>query len=292
MKTLLKRIYDALPFKQALFSVLRMLPLPPGIYQHLHFRGIIRVRVPDHGSFVMHHHGYMIENELFWRGIKGFEKISFELWKRLCPHANTILDIGANTGVYALIAKTANPSATVIAAEPVDRIFAKLEENIALNGGGILALKAAVTDHEGEVILYDIPAREHMNAVSLERDHLAELAGVRPVKVPARTVSGIASAHGLKRIDLLKIDVETHEPEVLAGFAEILVRDRPTLLIEILNDRVAERIELLVGALGYVYYNIDDVTWPPERVTKLSASKHFNFLLCQPRVAQAIGISA
>jgi len=292
MKTLLKRIYDVLPFKQAIFSLLRVLPFPPSIYQHLHFQGIIRVRVPAHGTFLMRHHGYMIENEMFWRGIKGFEKISFELWIRLCPQANTILDIGANTGVYALIAKTVNPRATIITAEPVERIFAKLEENIALNGGGIIALKAAVTDHEGEVTLYDIPEREHMNAVSLERDHLAGLVGVRPVNVAAHTVKSIAATHGLQRIDLLKIDVETHEPEVLAGFMDILERDRPTLLIEILNDRVAERIEAMIGKLGYRFYNIDDVTWPPERVTTLSASKHFNFLLCQPQVAESIGLSA
>ena len=88
----------------------------------------------------------------------------------------------------------------------------------------------------------------------------------------------------------MKIDVETHEPEVLAGFRKILLRDKPSLLIEILNDEVAKRVEEQIKDVGYLYYNIDDVTWPPPRVATLTRSGHFNFLLCQPEVARSIGL--
>lgn len=290
MKKLLKGLYRAIPFKQRLFKLLRVLPVPQRIYQHLHFQGIIEVPVPGSGSFRMRHYGYMIENELFWRGIKGWEKISLELWVRLCRRSDTIIDVGANTGVYALLAKTVKPDATIIAVEPVLRVFKKLEENIALNGGGIHAVRAAMTDHEGEVILYDLPESDHVLAVSLNKEHLSMMKGLRPVPVPARTMSGIAQEYGLPRIDLMKIDVETHEPEVLAGFIDILRRDRPTLLIEILNDQVAARVEDQVRGLGYLFYNIDDVTWPPEKAATLTKSKHFNYLFCQPEIARAIGL--
>ncbi len=293
MKKLLKGLYAAIPLKQPLFKVLRLLPFPRRIYQHLHFRGVINVRVPGGGSFRMRHHGYMIENELFWRGIKGWERISLELWMRLCGRSDTIIDVGANTGVYALLAKTVKPDATIVAVEPVQRVFTKLEENIALNGGGIHAVRAALTDHEGVVTLYDAPHLEHVLGVSLnkERIYIVEGKSVHPVSVAGRTMAGIAQEFGLPRIDLMKIDVETHEPEVLAGFIDILRRDKPTLLIEILNDQVATRVEELVRGLGYVYYNIDDVTWPPEKATTLTKSKHFNYLFCQPETAKAIGLN-
>lgn len=290
MKRALKSLYAALPFKQQVFSVLRLLPMPRSVFQHLHFRGIISVRVPGSGAFRMRHHGYMIENELFWRGIKGWERISLELWMRLCKRSDTIIDVGANTGVYALLAKTVRPGATIIAVEPVARVFRKLEENIALNGGGIHGVRAAMTDHEGEVMLYDLPESDHVLAVSLNKEHLAYLPAARPVPVPARTMAGIAQEYGLPRIDLMKIDVETHEPEVLAGFIDLLRRDRPAMLIEILNDKVAARVEELVHGLGYLYYNIDDVTWPPEKAATLTKSKHFNYLFCQPEAAKAIGL--
>ena len=39
----------------------------------------------------------------------------------------------------------------------------------------------------------------------------------------------------------MKIDVETHEPAVLKGMGEYLRSFRPTMLIELLNDEVAQQ---------------------------------------------------
>ena len=91
-------------------------------------------------------------------------------------------------------------------------------------------------------------------------------------------------------MDLLKIDVETHEPAVLRGFHELIKRDRPTMLIEILTDEVAAQVAEMISGLDYVYYNIDDVSWPPPKVATLSRSGHFNFLICRPEVALGIGL--
>jgi len=37
--------------------------------------------------------------------------------------------------------------------------------------------------------------------------------------------------------------VETHEPEVLEGMGELLVKYRPILLIEVLSDELGERFK-------------------------------------------------
>lgn len=293
--SLLKRIakcaYSAIPFKQPIFTLVRSIStVPEPIYRHLHFKGTITVPVGAKASFRMGHHGYMIENELFWQGLDGWEKISFELWKRLSQRSSVIFDIGANTGVFALLAQAVRPEATVLAAEPVARIFAKLQGNIALNGGRIIGVQAAITDHKGTAILYDMPESEHVLSVSLDPEWNKESKHLRPVKVPCLTVMDLLELAGSSTVDLLKIDVETHEPAVLKGFAELLRRDRPTMLIELLTDEVAEQVSRTIHGLDYVYYNIDDVTWPPPRVQALSRSGHFNFLICRPEVAAAIGL--
>ncbi len=36
----------------------------------------------------------------------------------------------------------------------------------------------------------------------------------------------------------MKIDVETHEPEVMEGFAEYYLKFKPIILIEVLNDQI------------------------------------------------------
>ncbi|MBX2971855.1 MAG: FkbM family methyltransferase [Flavobacteriales bacterium] len=290
-KRLLKRAYEAVPFKRPLFQAVRsVLPVPEPVFRHLHFKGPFTVKVGTGASFRMMHHGYVIENELFWRGLEGWEKVSLELWARLCRNADTVLDIGANTGVYALIAQAIRPQATVIAVEPVRRVYEKLLTNTRMNGDRIQAVYAAVSDHTGTATLYDLPDSEHVLSVSLDPAWNKESTRLRPVEVPCTTVMDLLGAHGLTKADLLKIDVETHEPAVLDGCGTLLREHRPTLLIELLNDEVAQRVSAHIDGLGYEYYNIDDVTWPPQRVSALGRSGHFNFLICQPQVARSIGL--
>lgn len=291
IKGALKKVYEALPFKQPLFTLLRSAAqVPPGIHQHLHFKGVFHVAISPTENFRIRHHGHVIENELFWKGIKGWEYVSLELWIRLCRRSSVICDIGANTGVYALTAKAVNPSAKVVAVEPVERVFRKLEGNISLNDRAVVAVNAAVSDHTGTAILYDLPQLDHVLSVSLEAEWNNKSTALRPVEVPCITVTDLLLQIGASKVDLLKIDVETHEPAVLRGFHELIKRDRPSMLIEILNEDVASQISALLEGLDYQYYNIDDVTWPPPRVLELSRSGHFNFLLCQSAVAKVIGI--
>ena len=291
LKQFTKLLYDLIPFKQPLYTALRaVVHVPERIHRHLHFKGAITVPISSTEKFRIMHHGYMIENELFWQGLGGWEKISIELWTRLCRRSNVIFDIGANTGVYALVAQAVNPAALVVAVEPVERIFRKLEANIALNHWSIKAFNAAASDQTGTAILFDIPSSEHLLSVSLEAHWNSTSTELRPVEVPCLTVHDLMQRVGAPSVDLLKIDVETHEPSVLKGFLKVLRRDRPTLLIELLNDDVAIQVAQLVDGLDYVYYNIDDNTWPPQRVDALTKSKHFNFLICQKQVAAAIGI--
>lgn len=291
LKSFAKQAYAVLPFKQPVYKILRRLgPPPEPIYRHLHFKGVIHVEVDTGKQFLIRHNGYMIENELFWKGLHGWEPVSMKLWTRLCADSKVIFDIGANTGVYALTAQTVNPEAKVIAVEPVERVFAHLEENVRLNGYPITVINAAVSDQTGVATLYDIPESSHVLSVSLNPEWNKGSTRLRPVKVPCITVSDLLEQAEEDHVDLLKIDVETHEPAVLRGFHKILKRDKPSLLIEILNDQVAEEVTTLVEGLGYAYYNIDDVSWPPAKVEHLAKSNHFNFLICQPAVAEVIGL--
>lgn len=216
LRIALRKAYAVLPFKQPVFTALRAMYSPPEwLYKHFHFQGSFTVPIGHDASFQVRHWGTMIENELFWRGIKGWEAISMELWLRLARQSNLIFDIGANTGIYALADKAASPHATVVAVEPVARVHDRLQANISLNGWGIHAICAAASDHDGTAILYDLPGRENVLSVSLEADWNAT-AERTPVEVQSVTVETLARKYGSnRRVDLLKIDVETHEPAVL-----------------------------------------------------------------------------
>jgi ribosomal protein L11 methylase PrmA len=99
-------------------------------------------------------------------GIKdGWEKVSTGLWIKLCRESEVIIDIGANTGVYSLIAKTVNPGAKVFAFEPVERVFEKLQGNCRLNNYDIGCFKKAVSNYSGKAKIYDT-AGEHIYSVT------------------------------------------------------------------------------------------------------------------------------
>ena len=291
MKTLLKKAYKALPYKQQIYSGLKQVWKPnEGIYKHLHFTGKFKVEVDSQFSFWLNHYGYQIENEIFWAGLEnGWEKESFKLWISLCKEAQYIFDVGANTGIYSLIAHSVNPQAQVCAFEPVERVFKKLEENIALNKFPTICVNKALSDADGTAIIYDT-GREHVLSVTVNQN-LTPNQQVKEVSIPITRLDTYFSQLPFERIDVMKIDVECHEPEVLKGMGSLLHTYRPSLLIEILNDTVAQQVHEIVKDLSYLYFNINE-EGGIRRVEKLEKSDYFNYLFCTKQTAIKLGLAS
>ncbi|MFQ5417297.1 MAG: response regulator, partial [Myxococcota bacterium] len=74
--------------------------------------------------------GDAIGRALYLFGAESYEFETTEVFARLARRASVVLDIGANTGLFSLIACAANPDSKVIAFEPVDRVRDLLTENI------------------------------------------------------------------------------------------------------------------------------------------------------------------
>jgi FkbM family methyltransferase len=291
MKESLRQIYRAVPFKKELFSVVRAFYRPPkSVYQHLHFKGVFSVPVGG-SSFLLKHYGMDVENTIFWEGLESsWEGTSLSLWSRLCEDAQVILDVGANTGVYSLVAKAVNPRARVIAFEPVRRVFEKLEANCKLNGYDIECVEKALSNSDGKAKIYDVPS-EHVYSVTVNRNLHDPGVPVIETEIETIRLSRFMETHPRPfKADLIKLDVETHEPEVLEGMGACLERDRPAMLVEILDDEVARRVEALVAGKGYLYYNIPE-TGTPRRQDRLTRSDDFNFLLCDPKTARKLGLA-
>ena len=140
------RIYDLIPGKRFMLQPLRPLRLPHRLYQHLHFTGPFTVSTPK-GSFRVMHHGNEIENEDGPPGRR--ERVSMNLWMHLAPLARVILDVGANSGVYSLVAAAMNPHATVYGFEPVPKLFAQYMMFCPLNSFDIQPMCVALSNRNG-----------------------------------------------------------------------------------------------------------------------------------------------
>ncbi|MEP7106627.1 MAG: FkbM family methyltransferase [Ferruginibacter sp.] len=251
---------------------------PVGVYQHLYFNDTITVDPGNHEIFKMVHYGYPLENELFWRGLyNGWEKYSMRIWAGLSENAGVIFDIGANTGIYSLVAKAKNKNASVHAFEPFGAIYDKLVKNATINKYDILCNCIAISNYTGDGVIYT--ADENF-AYSVTVNQNLWVKDSEPIKIGIKTTTlkDYIEQHHIHSIDLMKVDVETHEPEVMEGFADYFLQFKPILLIEILNDEIAGKLNKYFDPADFNFYNIDEMAGI-RKVRTLAKSDFHNFLI-------------
>ena len=129
--------------------------------------------------------------------------------------SGVFIDVGANIGAYTLIASEA-PDVVIVALEPIPAAFAKLQRNIALNRRTrVHALNLGASKQPGALRMTCDGASSFNQVVALDAD------AAETTLVPVNTLDAICRELGLSP-SLIKIDVEGHEPEVLAGAIESL----------------------------------------------------------------------
>jgi FkbM family methyltransferase len=279
MRKIIKNIYEKIPYKRESFSLLKTMGnLPESVYRHLHFNGIINVKVNEQESFKMMHYGHPIENDLFWKGLYGsWEKQSMKLWTDLSKKSNTIFDIGANTGVYSMVSKAVNAGAEVHAFEPFEAIHQKLDYNAGINNFKIHTNCKAISNYTGDGVIYT-DGGDFAYSVTVNKNLWVKDQEPVTLKIKTITLKAYIEQNKITNIDLMKIDVETHEPEVMEGFMPYFNQFKPILLIEILNDEVAQKLNNYFDVNKYSFYNIDEKSGIRKTVS-LMKSDFYNYLI-------------
>ncbi|KIZ47031.1 MULTISPECIES: FkbM family methyltransferase [Rhodopseudomonas] len=130
------------------------------------------------------------------------------------------LDIGANIGVTSLIASRLQTKGIVHAFEPAQSVYSVLKRNIERNkASNVVPHNIALSDREGSAKFIDASAYGH---VSETEGHDVQLT----------TVDNIVSSLDLPHVDFIKVDVEGHEPLVLKGAANTILRHSPLIYME------------------------------------------------------------
>ncbi len=187
------------------------------------------------------------------------------------------MDIGANSGIYSIVANCINPKANIHAFEPVERTSELLLKNIALNvPNNITFHKKAVSNKTGMATFYDVETQSQYSA-SLNEEMLNQIENRITYKVDVVSLDDYSAIKNLK-VDLIKLDVEMHEKEALDGMRNIILKDRPILLIEILTEQLGKEITLFFNGLDYLYFNIDEKNGLSE-VSEISKSNTYNYLI-------------
>jgi FkbM family methyltransferase len=192
--------------------------------------------------------------------------------------SGTFVDVGANLGIYTLLARRAGMSTVAIEPEPTHAAF--MQRNITAFG---TVLPLALSDRDGSLPLYyDKSNPGATSLLPLQTYTRGQDA------VPVRTFSGIAESGGLgnaSAVSLVKIDVEGFEQQVITGMADFFARGhRPHIWCEVRGDLSGRapgshrHVMRLLKAEGYQALDAQARLVPVEAAEQVRNRKVFDLL--------------
>lgn len=186
-----------------------------------------------------------------------FEPNEFAFLGRILRSGMTVVDVGANEGLYTLFAaRRVGPSGRVIAVEPSSRERAILDGNLARNQiRNVAVVPSALADKPGTAELKIAPM-QHGGHNTLGQFVYDDDTAVACESVTVETLDALAARLKLEGVDVLKVDVEGAELKLLAGGRNLLSQQRPILLIEA-NDEALKRQGASAAALVDLLLSLD-----------------------------------
>jgi len=165
-----------------------------------------------------------------------WEDSELKVWSILSEKANTILDIGANTGVFTIVSNKINPETTVYSFEPNPVNFKRLSYNLSINNLDCNRLiRKAVGDCE-DVITFTVPKNEEVSLVSSAVGEFSSSffdIEYKKIAVEQTSLDTFITETDIDHVDLIKIDVEYYEEFVLKGAKKLLAEHSPVIMCEI-----------------------------------------------------------
>lgn len=149
-------------------------------------------------------------------------------------------DVGANTGIFSLLAAAANPKISVQSFEPVPYIARLLSQNVRMNpelSERINLHKVALSDRDGSFTMMEHvnPAGLVSTSSSLEIGSVGSDAEHKGIDVEVLTLDNWMQSHPGSSPAVMKVDVEGHERAVFMGAQSAVKRFRPFIIVELLG---------------------------------------------------------
>jgi len=189
---------------------------------------------PDVGAFqFICHLSDAIAREVCFTG--RYEPQETFLLQRLLTPGQTFVDVGANWGYFTMLAAArVGSSGRIISIEPHPQILALLKANVVQNGiSWATVVEAAIAASQGTKTLNGFdPAGDKWGTSFLTGSHSTDRE--QSFEVVTARLDDVLDAHGVDRVDLLKMDIEGAEALAIKGMTRGLVSGRyPRILLEL-----------------------------------------------------------
>jgi FkbM family methyltransferase len=195
----------------------------------------------------------------------GFETDEIDFVNGFLDSGDYFLDIGANIGLFTLYAsKGVGVEGAVLSFEPSQKTFNRLKENCSLNGlTNVRSYRLGLSDRDENLELnISENGYEAWNTFVESDDQKFSRKELVSVKSLDHFLNEIEL--DIKKISLIKIDVEGFEMRVLKGAQQLLSGpDSPVFLIEFADANAnsagscCHEIYKFLGGFGYLWYTYD-----------------------------------
>jgi FkbM family methyltransferase len=200
-----------------------------------------------------------------------FESLELDLFAKAAEGSATVLDVGANIGLFSCVAgKALRVGGVVYAFEPIADNIEYFRQNLANNQlTNVELIESAVGEEVGELDIFI--STESMANHSASSNHSR---GSESISVPMTSVDAFVTSRGIGHVDVIKIDVEGYDGFVLKGAVETIKNHRPTVFIEYdpaglkeCGFEPADFADLLFTTYGYCV-RLDEVNQKASLLTK------------------------
>jgi FkbM family methyltransferase len=177
-----------------------------------------------------------------------------EFWRNYLKPNMTVIDVGANAGVYTFsAANKVGDSGLVLAVEPFSKCVGYLQETCRINKLNNVKVIAAAASDRIDKIKLAISSASELNQIitGAESDNFDSYE-----QVEAITLDLLCDREGLNSVDIIKIDAEGHELQVLKGSENIISTHSPAIMYENISGTQSNSLPVaeFLQARGYSLY--------------------------------------
>ncbi len=168
--------------------------------------------------------------------------------RELSPAPQFIVDIGANTGIWAIAMAKQYPNSLILAIEPVPLSMDNLKRNCEINKiANVIPIEKAVFGEAKDIKIYQCPGNSGSASIFLNSEWF------QSTEVSAITLDTLLV--GAPTVDLLKIDIEGAEYQTLkyfTGWDKVIKLTIEVHLLPIDPDKV-ENAKICLGIMENFY---------------------------------------
>ena len=180
--------------------------------------------------------------------------LPFLMMATLTRTEGAFIDVGANTGVYSLLAATMTSGREIIAFEPHPGIASAFIRNLRANGieNRVTVHQFALSNASGVMALY-MPDQGHgliETSASLEKDFKTV---ADSIDVPVKRLDEIKID---TTVAVIKVDIEGHEMAFLEGAVNLIDRDRPFIFAEVLSRARRNLLGQFLRRTSYIDFRL------------------------------------